>query len=129
METVRPNTITNTITKDTNWLRVRLVLIVDIPVCALIKQDSFRRKDIPTKGRLTYVKSKSRLLLELQTKNSENWKKCFETTVTLPDSPYLGFTAATGDVSDNHEWVFHRRVRRSSADMPALLPSTRTLSF
>jgi hypothetical protein len=79
---------------------------------------------------LTYVKSKSRLLLEVQTKNTEDWKKCFETTVTLPESPYLGFTAATGDVSDNHEYVtsllssvYAADIAVSSLSIPTLLSS------
>jgi mannose-binding lectin 2 len=67
------------------------------------EKEQFRRRDIPTKGRLTYVKSKSRLLVELQTKKSDEWLKCFETSIVLPESPYLGFTALTGDVSDAHE--------------------------
>jgi mannose-binding lectin 2 len=67
------------------------------------QQEQFRRREIPTKGRLTYVKSKSRLLVELQTKKTDEWIKCFETSIVLPESPYLGFSAMTGDVSDNHE--------------------------
>lgn len=60
---------------------------------------------MPTKARLSYIKSKTRLLLELQTKKTDDWQKCFETSVVLPESPHLGFTALTGDVSDNHEYV------------------------
>lgn len=67
--------------------------------------EQFRRREIPTKGRLTYVKSKSRLLVELQTKKTDEWLKCFETSIVLPESPYLGFTALTGDVSDAHDII------------------------
>ncbi|KIR33941.1 lectin, mannose-binding 2 [Cryptococcus deuterogattii 99/473] len=67
--------------------------------------ENFRRRgDVPTKARLTYVKGRA-LQLKLQTKKSDEWKICFETNVDLPESPYIGFSAATGDVSDNHELV------------------------
>ncbi|UOH83656.1 hypothetical protein LQV05_006390 [Cryptococcus neoformans] len=67
--------------------------------------ENFRRRgDVPTKARLTYVKGRA-LQLKLQTKKSDEWKICFETNVDLPESPYIGFSAATGDVSDNHDIV------------------------
>lgn len=44
--------------------------------------------------------------MELQTKKSEEWTKCFETSINLPESPFLGFSAMTGDVADNHEYAF-----------------------
>ncbi|WWC94695.1 hypothetical protein V866_001543 [Kwoniella sp. B9012] len=67
--------------------------------------ENFRRQgDTPTKARLTYIKGKT-LQLKLQTKHVNDWKLCFETPVDLPESPYIGFTAATGDVSDNHDIV------------------------
>ena len=43
--------------------------------------------------------------MELQTKKSEEWTKCFETSINLPESPFLGFSAMTGDVADNHEYA------------------------
>ncbi|WVQ84880.1 hypothetical protein IAT38_007043 [Cryptococcus sp. DSM 104549] len=63
-----------------------------------------RRNDVPTKARLTYIKGKM-LQLKLQTKKVDQWTTCFETNVDLPDSPYIGFSAATGDVSDNHDII------------------------
>ncbi|WRT70385.1 uncharacterized protein IL334_007383 [Kwoniella shivajii] len=67
--------------------------------------ENFRRRgDTPTKVRLTYVKGKM-LQVKLQTKNVNEWTMCFETPVDLPESPYIGFTAATGDVSDNHDII------------------------
>ncbi|KAK1922054.1 lectin [Papiliotrema laurentii] len=66
--------------------------------------DNFRRRDIPTKARLTYLKGKT-LQLDLQTKEEGVWKKCFAIDAMLPDSPYVGFSAATGDVHDNHDIV------------------------
>lgn len=36
----------------------------------------------------------------------DEWTECFTVwDITLPNTPYLGFTAMTGDVSDNHEYV------------------------
>ncbi|WVQ72960.1 hypothetical protein IAR50_002522 [Cryptococcus sp. DSM 104548] len=63
-----------------------------------------RRNDVPTKARLTYIKGKV-LQLKLQTRKVDEWKICFETNVELPESPYIGFSAATGDVSDNHDII------------------------
>ncbi|CAD6580491.1 MAG: hypothetical protein TREMPRED_002757 [Tremellales sp. Tagirdzhanova-0007] len=45
------------------------------------------------------------LQLKLQTKEPEEWVICFETQAELPDNPYIGFSALTGDVSDNHDIV------------------------
>ncbi|WWC71850.1 uncharacterized protein I206_105809 [Kwoniella pini CBS 10737] len=66
---------------------------------------NFRRQgDTPTKARLTYVKGKL-LQLKLQTKYVNDWTICFEVPLDLPDNPYIGFSAATGDVSDNHDII------------------------
>lgn len=36
----------------------------------------------------------------------DDWTDCFTVEgITLPVAPYLGVTALTGDVSDNHEYV------------------------
>ena len=43
--------------------------------------------------------------LKLQTKKPEEWTTCFEVATELPESPYIGFSALTGDVSDAHESV------------------------
>ena len=66
--------------------------------------DSFRRRAMPTKARLTYMRGKM-LRLELSTKYVDDWKECFNVKVDVPSTPppYIGFTALTGDVSDNHE--------------------------
>ncbi|KAK8853092.1 hypothetical protein IAR55_003793 [Kwoniella newhampshirensis] len=67
--------------------------------------ENFRRQgDVPTKARLTHVKGKV-LQLKLQTKKINEWITCFETEVDLPESPYIGFSSATGDVSDNHDII------------------------
>jgi len=66
--------------------------------------ENFRRRDIPTKARLTYVKGRM-LQLKLQLKETDQWVKCFEIDAVLPDSPWIGFSALTGDVSDNHDII------------------------
>ncbi|KAL7418348.1 hypothetical protein Q5752_006806 [Cryptotrichosporon argae] len=66
--------------------------------------EHFRRRDVATKARLTYIKGKM-LQLKLHTKKWDEWVTCFEIEADLPDNPYLGFSALTGDVSDNHDIV------------------------
>ncbi|WVF73171.1 hypothetical protein IAT40_007990 [Kwoniella sp. CBS 6097] len=67
--------------------------------------ENFRRRgEVPTKARLTYIKGK-KFQLKLQTKKVGDWMTCFEFDSPLPDSPYIGFSAATGDVSDNHDII------------------------
>lgn len=50
--------------------------------------------------------------LKLQTKKENEWTTCFELPLDLPDHPFIGFSALTGDVSDDHEWVFLSAFRR-----------------
>ncbi|KIH90613.1 lectin, mannose-binding protein 2 [Sporothrix brasiliensis 5110] len=65
-----------------------------------------RGANIPTLFRLTYFQDKS-LKLELQYKNEGEWTLCFETSdpPTLPPATYLGFSAETGELSDNHDLI------------------------
>ena len=36
----------------------------------------------------------------------DEWTECFTVHgLTLPLAPYVGFSALTGDVTDNHEYV------------------------
>lgn len=69
-----------------------------------VMQENFRRRDVATKARITYVKNHG-LQLQLHHKEWDQWMTCFEINVNLPDSPYVGFSAATGDVSDNHDII------------------------
>lgn len=64
----------------------------------------FRRRDHRTLLKLRYIKDKS-LSLQMQIDKEGRWDDCFEVQdVSLPAGDiYLGFSAATGDVSDNHE--------------------------
>jgi mannose-binding lectin 2 len=65
-----------------------------------------RGASIPTKARLTYFQDKS-LKLELQYKQEEQWDLCFESNEppTIPSVAYLGFSAETGELSDNHDII------------------------
>ena len=65
-----------------------------------------RAATVPTKARLTYFQDKS-LKLELQYKAEDQWELCFETSEppTIPSVSYLGFSAETGELSDNHDII------------------------
>lgn len=65
----------------------------------------YRNAKVATKGKLIHVKD---VYTELQIHHSEwdHWQSCFKLdNITLPVNPYLGFSALTGDVSDNHDIV------------------------
>lgn len=65
-----------------------------------------RHATVPTKLRLTYFQDKY-LKLELQYKSEGEWTMCFETNTppTIPQVAYLGFSAETGELSDNHDII------------------------
>lgn len=65
-----------------------------------------RGASVPTKARLTYFQDKS-LKLELQYKAEDQWIVCFEKDdpPTIPSVAYLGFSAETGELSDNHDII------------------------
>lgn len=65
-----------------------------------------RHASIPTKMRLTYFQDKQ-LKLELQYRNEDEWTVCFDADrpPQLPNIAYLGFSAETGELSDNHDIV------------------------
>lgn len=65
-----------------------------------------RGASIPTKAKLTYFQDKF-LKLELQYKAEDQWELCFETfePPTIPSVAYLGFSAETGELSDNHDII------------------------
>lgn len=65
----------------------------------------FRKTKVATKFRFTYVKDVfSELAIHYE--EWDSWETCFKLgNLTVPDNPYVGFSAATGDVSDNHEIV------------------------
>lgn len=64
-----------------------------------------RNKDIPTKAKLTYYQDKN-LVLQLQYKKEDEWIQCFDIpNVKIPNVSYLGFSAETGELSDNHDII------------------------
>ncbi|GAA5955006.1 hypothetical protein JCM21900_002758 [Sporobolomyces salmonicolor] len=73
----------------------------EIGSCSL----DFRRTDVTAKARLTYFKGKFTELAIHHAKWDE-WTTCFAIEgLELPANPFLGFSAITGDVSDNHDIV------------------------
>ncbi|KAF2836877.1 hypothetical protein M501DRAFT_1059808 [Patellaria atrata CBS 101060] len=64
-----------------------------------------RNQNFPTKARLTYFAEKS-LKLELHYKTEGKWTECFDIPdVKIPPVAYLGFSAETGELSDNHDII------------------------
>jgi mannose-binding lectin 2 len=65
-----------------------------------------RHASVPTKFRLTYFQDKF-LKLELQYKSEGEWTLCFESNEppAIPQIAYLGFSAETGELSDNHDII------------------------
>lgn len=65
-----------------------------------------RNANVPTKAKLTYFQDRS-LRLELQYKKEDQWELCFETLEppSIPSVAYLGFSAETGELSDNHDII------------------------
>ncbi|KAF9342489.1 Vesicular integral-membrane protein VIP36, partial [Mortierella sp. NVP85] len=66
----------------------------------------FRGKSVPTKARISLYRDTKVLVLKLQTKAWDQWDDCFTLTdVDVPLMAYLGFTAVTGEVHDNHDII------------------------
>ncbi|KAJ5363531.1 L-type lectin-like domain-containing protein [Penicillium cataractarum] len=68
-----------------------------------------RNAPVPTKLRLTYFQDKS-LTLDLQYKTEDTWTNCFtlnaeDANIAIPSVAYLGLSAETGELSDNHDIV------------------------
>lgn len=65
-----------------------------------------RHASVPTKLRLAYIQDKQ-LKLELQYRTEDEWELCFETAQppAIPNIAYLGFSAETGELSDNHDII------------------------
>ncbi|KGO73898.1 Legume-like lectin [Penicillium italicum] len=68
-----------------------------------------RGAPVPTKARLTYFQDKS-LSLELQYKSEDTWTECFnlsaeDSNIAIPSVAYLGLSAETGELSDNHDII------------------------
>lgn len=64
-----------------------------------------RNADVPTRAKVTYFHEKE-LTLDLMYKKDGEWTNCFTVqNVKLPSVSYLGFSAETGELSDNHDIV------------------------
>jgi lectin, mannose-binding 2 len=65
---------------------------------------------VPSKAKLTYFQDQS-LELKLQYKTEGTWTDCFKVTagdgvtIKMPNTAYLGFSAHTGELSDNFDIV------------------------
>ncbi|EJF60754.1 legume-like lectin, partial [Dichomitus squalens LYAD-421 SS1] len=66
---------------------------------------NFRRTNVATKLKITYIREQY-LNVKIQYKAWDEWTECFTSYGTvLPLAPYVGFSALTGDVSDNHDII------------------------
>ncbi|OJD10519.1 hypothetical protein AJ78_08493 [Emergomyces pasteurianus Ep9510] len=69
-----------------------------------------RGASVPTKARITYFQDKS-LSVDLQYKSDNSWTPCFtveaseERPIKIPTVSYLGISAETGELSDNHDII------------------------
>ncbi|KAK5174531.1 uncharacterized protein LTR77_001611 [Saxophila tyrrhenica] len=64
-----------------------------------------RNADQETRARITYFQDKM-LTVDLMYKKEGEWTRCFEVpNVKLPSVTYLGFSAETGELSDNHDII------------------------
>lgn len=60
---------------------------------------------MPTKARLTYFQDQ-KLVMKLLYKDETSWTDCFEVpNVKVPTVAYLGFSAETGELADNHDII------------------------
>ncbi|KAF8652281.1 hypothetical protein AX16_004470 [Volvariella volvacea WC 439] len=66
---------------------------------------NYRRTNVGTKLKITYLKDKF-LDVKIHYKAWDDWVDCiFVQNVTLPPTPYIGFSALTGDVYDAHDII------------------------
>jgi len=66
---------------------------------------NFRRTNVATKLKITYIKNSS-LDVKIQYKAWDDWSDCFHVDkISLPSTPFLGFSAMTGDVFDAHDII------------------------
>ncbi|EPQ55311.1 hypothetical protein GLOTRDRAFT_76675 [Gloeophyllum trabeum ATCC 11539] len=67
---------------------------------------SYRLTNIVPRLRITYFKEEGYLDVKSQYRAWGEWTDCFSLTgVRLPQAPFLGFSALTGAVSDNHDII------------------------
>jgi mannose-binding lectin 2 len=75
------------------------------PLANTLQARGIRNSQVTTKARLTYFQDEY-LRLELQYKADDEWTQCFEVpNFKVPPVAYLGFSAETGELTDNHDIV------------------------
>ena len=84
-----------------------------------------RGATVPTRFKLTYFQDKY-LKLELQYKAEGEWTLCFETSEppAIPQVAYLGFSAETGELSDNHDIISVSAKNLYSASSSKITPGS-----
>ena len=77
----------------------------------LLQARGLRGASIPSKAKLTFFQDKS-LSLQLQYKAADSWIDCFSIgpdelngLLKMPNTAYLGFSAHTGELTDNFDIV------------------------
>lgn len=92
-------------------------------------QAEIRGKDTVTKAKLTYYRD-NMLELQLQFKEEKTWITCFTVrNVKLPKNSYLGVSAMTGGVSDNHDLKEIIAYEITSAPPPKVSDTPTSSSF
>jgi hypothetical protein len=83
-----------------NFLDVRPVVFLCEPLFLISNRSKSNTKLVRT------CSSRKRNLTLILYFLGDDWSDCMHLkNVALPDAPYLGFSAMTGDVSDAHEYV------------------------
>lgn len=88
----------------------------------------FRGRDVDTLVAIRYQNDKLTVSTDIDGKNT--WKECFTAKdVRLPSHYYFGFSAATGDLSDNHDIIsihtyqLESSKERLAEDRRAIIPN------
>ena len=81
------------------------VVIGSMRLTTAVQARGIRSASTPTKARVTYFQDQY-LKVDLQYKELDEWIPCFELgSITLPSVAYLGFSAETGELSDNFDII------------------------
>lgn len=89
-----------------------------------------RRTDITTKIRMTYFRDDF-FQVQMQYKGFDDWTDCFVIrNLSIPLNPFLGITAQTGDVFDEHDVISinTHSTRLANSNLPGNAGSSETPS-